>query len=217
MTKPEIMTIEEVAELLRVSERTAYDWAKKGEIPCGKLGTTWRFKRSEVTRWINARLGNSKKPYSTDPLPIAAVLEPKRVMILDQELKEDALNALIDLLSTASEVHNRDELATEIFRREELMSTGIGFGVGVPHVRLDSMDNLVMAMGVARNPIRDYETLDDEPVRIICMIAARSDQHAKHIKALSAISRRLRDDDFRNRILLAADPAEVHAMMCEED
>ena len=46
----EILTIEEVAQYLRVSERTVYDWANKGDIPCGKLGTTWRFKRTEVER-----------------------------------------------------------------------------------------------------------------------------------------------------------------------
>ncbi len=44
----DILTIEEVAKYLRVSERTVYDWAQKGEIPSGKIGTVWRFKKSEI-------------------------------------------------------------------------------------------------------------------------------------------------------------------------
>ena len=44
----DILTIEEVANYLRVSERTVYDWAQKGEIPSGKIGTVWRFKKSEI-------------------------------------------------------------------------------------------------------------------------------------------------------------------------
>lgn len=213
MEEHEIMTIEEVAAMLRVSERTVYDWAQKGEIPCGKLGTAWRFKRSEITRWVNRKLGSSKPPVSSAPLPLEAVLTPERVALLDTTLKEDALEALIDLLATADEVHSREELATEIYRREELMSTGIGFGVAVPHVRLDSVDNLAMAMGVAREAIADYESMDAEPVRIVCMIAARSDQHARHIKALAAISRRLRDSDFRKRILDSSSAREVYDLM----
>ena len=56
----EIMTIEEVSAYLRVSERTVYDWAQKGDLPGGKLGTTWRFKREDVENWVDSRI--SKKP-----------------------------------------------------------------------------------------------------------------------------------------------------------
>ena len=52
----EIMTIEDVAKFLKVSERTVYDWAQKGEIPCGKLGTSWRFKRDEIENWVSRKL-----------------------------------------------------------------------------------------------------------------------------------------------------------------
>ena len=52
----DILTIEEVAKYLRVSERTVYDWAQKGEIPAGKIGTVWRFKKSEIEKWVNERL-----------------------------------------------------------------------------------------------------------------------------------------------------------------
>jgi DNA binding domain, excisionase family len=47
----DILTIKEVARYLRVSERTVYDWAQKGEIPSGKIGTVWRFKKSDIERW----------------------------------------------------------------------------------------------------------------------------------------------------------------------
>ena len=54
----EIMTIEEVASYLKVSERTVYEWAQKGDLPGGKIGTTWRFKSSDIEKWINDRLDN---------------------------------------------------------------------------------------------------------------------------------------------------------------
>ena len=56
MFDDEILTIEEVAKYLRVSERTVYDWAQKGEIPAGKFGTVWRFMKSEIEKWVSGRL-----------------------------------------------------------------------------------------------------------------------------------------------------------------
>ncbi len=47
------MTLEEVAEYLRVSERTVAEWAGKGELPGGKIGTTWRFRASDIEDWLN--------------------------------------------------------------------------------------------------------------------------------------------------------------------
>ena len=209
----ELLTIEEVAKMLRVSERTVYEWAQKGEIPAGKFGSAWRFKRADISKWIDSRLKSPKRPFMTAPLDLGAVLEPGRVVFLDSRTKEDALTVLVDVLAQAPQVHDRDELLGQVFRREELMSTGIGLGVAVPHVRLNSVDDLVMAVGVCREPLTDYESLDGEPVRIICMIAAKTDQHAKHIKALSAVSKRLKDEKVRKAILDAESPADVYALL----
>jgi len=144
---------------------------------------------------------------------LADVLDPTRVVLLNQQLKEDVLAALVDILATAPEVRDRDELMREILHREELMSTGIGGGLGVPHVRLDSVDNLVMAMAVNEQPILNYEALDDEPVRIVCMIAAASGQHKQYIKTLAAISQQLKDPTTREQVLAAEVPETVHTLM----
>ena len=216
MGEPEILTIEEVAKLLRVSERTVYEWAQKGTIPGGKIGTSWRFKRSDIERWIDEQLSTRKKKVIAHPVAVSDVLTPDRVVIMNSEHKENALRAIADVLSHAPEVKNHDELEKEIFHREELMSTGIGFGVGVPHVRLDSVSNLAMAVGVSRTDIADYGSLDGKPVRIICMIAAGRYQHARYIKLLAEISSILKEDSVRDELLSAPDAASVFDIMVRE-
>jgi PTS system nitrogen regulatory IIA component len=208
----EIMTIEEVAEYLRVSERTVYDWAQKGELPGGKLGTTWRFKREDVENWVNSRL-STKAPSSTQAATSSATLTAERVLVLESADKHTLLTRLADLLAETPFVRNRDELLKSIFAREELMSTGIGFGIGVPHVRIDSVSDLVMAVAVCKEPVADYSSLDNKPIQIVCMLAARSDQHAKYIRTLSAVSSRLKDPDVRDRIISSEDPAFIHRQL----
>ncbi len=215
MTKPEIMTLEEVARHLRVSERTVYDWANKGEIPGGRIGASWRFRRTDIERWLDAKLSAARKPVSSRALHIAEVLDAQRVLRLACDTKAEALNALVDALSSAPEVGGADELRRELFNRESLMSTGIGFGVGVPHVRLASVRSVVMAVGVNDRPLEDYLSLDETPVRIICMVAAGANQHAEYLKLLAAISTRLKDAASREALLAAKNTAAIHQRMVE--
>jgi len=216
MSEPQIMTLEEVAEYLRVSERTVYDWANKGEIPCGKLGTSWRFKRSEVERWVDRKLSASQKSHHDETVALHQVLRPDRVHQLACGSKQWLLNALIDSVAELPEVTNRTELAREVFEREELMSTGIGFGIGVPHVRLASVTDLVMAVGVNSHALEDYASLDGSPVRIVCLLAARDDQHTKYLKTLAAISGLMKDEAVRNRLLDAPDEQTIFETLTED-
>lgn len=211
----EIMTIEEVAEYLRVSERTVYDWAQKGDLPGGKLGTTWRFKREDVENWVNSRISSkpAAAPAKKGGVASNAVLTVDRVVVVENMDKTGVLHRLVDLLAETPCVRNREELLKGIFAREELMSTGIGFGVGVPHVRIDSVTDLVMAVAVSKKPIADYASLDNKPVHIVCMLAARGDQHAKYIRTLSAVSNRLKDAETRAAIIDSSDPAFIHSQL----
>lgn len=215
MEDHDILTIEEIAQYLRVSERTVYDWANKGSIPCGKLGTTWRFKRSEVEKWIDEKLSGNVKSTSSEDLTIADVLAPERIVLLDTTSKEDALNALIERLGEADEIQDCEALAKEIFIREELMSTGIGFNVAVPHVRLDSVKNLVMAVGISKEPLTDYASLDEQPVRIVCMVAARTDQHAQYLRTLALVSSVLKDLDVRQALQNAGDEKSAYLILTQ--
>jgi PTS system nitrogen regulatory IIA component len=120
--------------------------------------------------------------------------------MLSKATKIKALKALIECLVQTSQVQDPAALEQGIFHREELMSTGIGMGIGVPHVRLPSIKGPVMAAALCKEPIEDYDSLDGKPVQLIFMIAAGKDQHAEHIRLLSCISSRLKDDRLREAL-----------------
>ncbi|UDQ97189.1 PTS sugar transporter subunit IIA [Lentisphaerota bacterium WC36G] len=206
MEFPEIMTIEEVAKYLRLSERKVYELAQKGDIPCGKVGTSWRFKKSELKNYIDNQLGANKSSQGTlqpnfTPLPLSNVLTPERVVIKNKATKNEILNELIDILSETDEITSKQKLAEGIYHREQLMSTGIGMSIAIPHVRLDSVKDVVVAAAIVKDGIEDYESIDGELVKIVFMIVARTDQHAQHIKLLSQISSSLKEQTTRDTII----------------
>jgi PTS system nitrogen regulatory IIA component len=213
MVEEAILTIEEVAKYLRVSERTVYDWAQKGEIPSGKIGTVWRFNKAEIVQWVNDRLSGNRLKSSLDPVQMQTVLSPDRILFLNYPDKRDALIALAKNLSTAPQVKNSQELAMEILKREELMSTAIGRGIAIPHVRLLSITDLVILVGISRVDIVDFNPLDDEPVRLMVMIAAAYNQHTYYLQTLSLVSARLKNQTLRDSLLNARTAEEAYSLL----
>lgn len=209
----DILTIEEVAKYLRVSDRTVYDWAQKGEIPAGKIGTVWRFKKSEVENWVNARLSSDVNKQNEMSIQVRNILSPERVVFINHTSKHDALVELADVLGTAPQVKDGQELTQEILKREELMSTAIGRGIAIPHVRLSSITDLVMAVGICKKPIADFQTLDDQPVNLLFMIAAAYNQHSYYLKTISHFSAKLKDKDLRDAISTSLSELEVYNLL----
>ena len=213
----DILTIEEVAKYLRVSERTVYDWAQKGEIPSGKIGTVWRFKKSEIEKWVNDRLTSSARPTTNSSVvQVKNILSPDRIVFLNHSTKHDALLELANNLSTAPQVKNAQELSMEILKREELMSTAIGRGIAIPHVRLPSVTDLVMSVGICRNDIIDFQAIDDVPVRLLFMIAAAYNQHSYYLQTLAFFSLKLKNQELRDSLLYVKDSMEAYELLTKE-
>jgi PTS system nitrogen regulatory IIA component len=215
MIDDDILTLDEVAKYLRVSERTVYDWAQKGEIPSGKIGTVWRFKKSDIEKWVNDRLSMHSMSPRIGTIQVETLISPDRVIFLNCSAKRDVLLALADNLANAPQVKNRQELAAEILKREELMSTTIGRGIAIPHVRLSSVTDLVISVGLNQTGITDFQPMDDEPVRIIFMIAAAYNQHAYYLQTLSFFSARLKNRGLQKALLAAKEPQEVYSLLVD--
>ncbi len=213
MADDDILTLEEVAKYLRVSERTIYDCAQKGEIPAGKIRTAWRFKKSEIDKWVNDKLTSNKFNSQTYPVNAQSILSQDRILFLDYPRKKEVLLALAENLADAPQVKNRQELSMEILKREELMSTAIGCGIAIPHVRLSSVTDLIVSVGISRTDIVDFNPLDDEPVRLIFMITAAQNQHTYYLQTLSWFSSRLKNKELRDSLLAAQTQQEVYSLL----
>ena len=204
------MTLEEVAAYLRVSERTIYEWAQKGKIPGGKLGTSWRFRREDLEHWISEQLTAPTSPLkeSHAPVLLQKLIHENNVLVVDSITKDELLYRLIDIVAEQPAVGSKAELTEGIFQREKLMSTGIGLGIAIPHVRLASIKELSMACAVVHNGVPDYITMDDLPVKLIFMIVANESQHAKHLQTVAQLSKRLKDQQQRELLCSARNATE---------
>jgi PTS system nitrogen regulatory IIA component len=217
MIDNDILTIDEVAKYLRVSERTVYDWAQKGEIPSGKIGTVWRFKKSEIEKWVNDRLSTHTMASPIETVAADTIISPDRILILNYSTKRDALMALANNLANAPQVKNRQELVAEILKREELMTTAMGRGIAIPHVRLASVTDLVVSVGISQTDIVDFHALDDEPVRLVFMVAASYNQHAYYLQTISFFSARLKDSALRKKLAGCKNSDEAYQLLLKSN
>lgn len=130
--------------------------------------------------------------------------------------KEEVMNAMIELASTQKQVVDKDRMRAAIFEREKIMSTGVGSGFAIPHGKTDSVSDIVAAFAVTAQPI-DYQSLDDQPVRLMFLLVGRDNMVGPHIKLLSRISRLMNKEDFRKHLLEAETPKDILELFRQEE
>jgi nitrogen PTS system EIIA component len=144
------------------------------------------------------------------------IFHEENCLLLKESSKTEALSEMIESLCSAGYVDNGEDLQREIFYREQLMSTGIGMGIAVPHVRYRGVTEPVAALGIAAKGIDDYESIDNDPVTLVVMIIVGENQHKLHIRLLSRIMERLKDSGRRESLIAAASGAEIFRLITGE-
>ncbi len=147
-------------------------------------------------------------------MKLSDFLDKDRIKILGPEcLKKDVLNKLIDFTAETYGFSDLEFVRGQIFHREKLMSTGIGLGLAIPHIRTDQVTNPVITIGIAKEGIIDYETIDDKPIKIVFLIFVGKEQHQIHVKLLSKIVTELKDPEFVEKLSFAKNADEVMQML----
>lgn len=150
-------------------------------------------------------------------MKIAEILHEQVVRTqLPGSTKTDIINAMIDMAATQERVLDKEKMREAIFEREKIMSTGVGSGFAIPHGKTDAVSDIVAAFAITAQPI-DYQSLDDQPVRIVFLLVGRDNMVGPHIKLLSRISRLMNREEFRKRLLEAQSPAEVLEIFRQEE
>jgi fructose-specific phosphotransferase system IIA component len=145
------------------------------------------------------------------------LLTPDRIRIPLRSMdKDELLEELVDLVGNSSVVKDKSEVLRAVREREEVLSTGIGNGVAIPHGKSASTSELVLAAGVVPGGV-DFEALDGRPVSLFFLLVGPESAAGQHVKALSRISRLLRRDSFRDRLMDASSADEFYGILSEAE
>ena len=107
---------------------------------------------------------------------------------------------------------NYDEVLEAVQEREAGGSTGIGFGVAIPHARSPGVTGLSLMCGVSPSPV-PYDSMDGEPVRLFFLIVGPTNSAGLHVKALSRIASLVRHEHVRQRLCAAGTPDEFYNVL----
>jgi mannitol/fructose-specific phosphotransferase system IIA component (Ntr-type) len=118
----------------------------------------------------------------------------------------EAIDELIENLVATGKIkaEHRDSVAAVVRKRETSMSTGIGFGIGIPHASTDLINEVVGALGRSRAGV-NFDALDNQPVHLVMLFLVPQGQFQKHLHTLANIAKLLHRADFRQALENAPD------------
>ncbi len=116
------------------------------------------------------------------------------------EEKEDLLNYLVELANNSNKIIDVEQVRNAVFEREDVMSTGVGKGIAIPHAKTESINSTVAALVTLEEGI-DYKSLDKKPVNIAILLLSEPVNIGNHLRMLSQISKLLNNESLRERII----------------
>ncbi len=130
--------------------------------------------------------------------------------------KEAVITELIDMLDASGVLMDRDVALDAVLTRERIQSTGTGAGIAIPHGKCNAVKEVVMAIGIAREPI-EFESVDGQPVTILFLLVSPADQTGPHIQALAGISKLMLNEQFRRKLEQADSADDVYTLLNNQE
>jgi len=130
------------------------------------------------------------------------------IKTLSSTKKMDAIEELALVFEGSTVCENTNELIKSLKEREEIMSTGIGFGIAIPHARLKAVKKMTFAIGISEKGI-DFDSMDGEPVHLVILVAAGEKQHKEYLRLMSNIMGILKNPDVKDRMIKSQSPEEI--------
>ncbi|MDD3001330.1 MAG: PTS sugar transporter subunit IIA [Candidatus Riflebacteria bacterium] len=150
-------------------------------------------------------------------MELSEFISPKLTKLeLTSTTKLDAIKELVDMLDVAGYLTDADAFLKAVLEREKVGSTGIGKGIAIPHSRTATVRDVVVAVGRSAAGI-EFDALDNRPVNLVFLIAAPIESGGLYLKALARLSRLLRYQEFRNRLMEANSVEEITKIISAEE
>ena len=165
-------------------------------------------------QWPGAS-GEMQLHFSMD---LGDILSPE-VVTADLQASDrwEAIDELIGRLVTANKIkpENREAIVAVVKKRETSMSTGIGFGIGIPHASTDLISEVVGAFGRSKKGI-NFDALDNQPVNLVMLFLVPQGHFQKHLHTLAKIAKLLHKKEFRQALEEAPDAVAMYQIIKSE-
>jgi nitrogen PTS system EIIA component len=135
---------------------------------------------------------------------ISDYLNRSFIEFLEASTRNEAIDALILMLDEAGKLPDRESFRKAIFDREELVSTGIGMGIAIPHAKLKGFKDFFIAVGIQQKKGIDWNAIDKAPVRLIFLIGGPDHRQSEYLKILSQLTVAIKDQNLRKELMYAA-------------
>lgn len=221
----EIMTLTELANYLKVAEKTVVRMARDGKIPGTKVASQWRFMRSKVDQWLEQRMqpnltGNLFDLLKVAPevVPVSRLVSPE---LMSFNLKpgsiQDVLEQLTEPLETQDLVRDNSAYLQMLLDRESLHSTAIAPHVAIPHARSPAEAGLkrsALVVGICPEGT-DFNADDKVKTHVFLLIC--SDDDMVHLRLLAKISKLLSRPKVIKRLISCTNSEQVIALLSETE
>lgn len=127
---------------------------------------------------------------------------------LEVKDKQEIINRVVDLLEAKVSKEQLEKIRQSVFDREEIMSTGVGKQLAIPHGKCDSINEILASFAVLDESV-EFESIDNQPVKMVFLLVGPEDKSNHHIKLLSRISRLMNSTAFRDKLLQCDNPDEI--------
>ena len=221
----ELLTLNEVAAYLKVAEKTIHRMVKKGEIPCFKVASQWRFKKSGIDEWLRSKMQTAPSDELTalledspEMVPFSRLTSPEMILEnIKPGNKEEILRQLIQPLLKSGFLEKEDFFLKKLLDRENMISTGIGNGLALPHIRNpQENETTIPAVVIGRcGPGVDFNSLDGEKTHLFFLIFTNSIK--VHLRLTSRINRILLNKELLESLKTTESNTEIFRMLTEED
>jgi fructose PTS system EIIBC or EIIC component len=134
-------------------------------------------------------------------MKISEILSKDAIRIsYEVESKEALLENMVGFLSNSSKVLNTEQAFKDVMEREEVMSTGVGKGIALPHAKSKVVVDSIASLVILKKPI-DFDSLDGEPINVAFLLLGPENNVGLHLRLLSKVSRLMNNDSFRLHLI----------------
>jgi fructose-specific phosphotransferase system IIA component len=144
---------------------------------------------------------------------LSELLNPNSIRVrLQARTKREALVELVELLESGHGFQSQGEILDRVVRREEMMTTGIGNGIAIPHGKARAVERMAAACAIAPEGL-DFEAEDGQPAYLFVLFVSPENAATQHVRALANISRLFKEETVRKSLREARSPEEFLAIL----